>query len=178
MQVRGAVRGGGQLRSCKPKMMQPRGVCGYLKAEPALSLGTLASLHCHCSSESLAWVSVPLPVGTVEPLGSEASDVTTPQPGPVLPHVWVKFRSASSCWAFSPRNHALLVYFVHCQMVRVSPMRWIPTWSFRFFFPVLLGIQPDSFMCIIGQGLDGCLSFPLPSMSSLTSEVQPNLTQP
>ena len=129
---------GGQLRSCKPKMMQPRGVCGYLQAEPALSLGTLASLHCHCSSESLAWVSVPLPVGTVEPLGSEASDVTTPQPGPVLPHVWVKFRSASSCWAFSPRNHALLVYFVHCQMVRVSPMRWIPTWSFRFFFQFYL----------------------------------------
>lgn len=48
----------------------------------------------------------------------------------------------------------------------------------QVFFPVLLGIQPDSFMCIIGQGLDGCLSFSLPSMSSLTSEVQPNLTQP
>ena len=29
----------------------------------------------------------------------------------------------------------------------------------QVFFPVLLGIQPDSFMCIIGQGLDGCLSF-------------------
>lgn len=49
MEVRGAVRGGGLLRSCKPKMMQPRRVCSYLQAEPALSLGTLASLHCHCS---------------------------------------------------------------------------------------------------------------------------------
>ena len=129
-------------------------------------------------SESLAWASVPLPVGTVEPLGSEASDVTPP-PRPVLPHVWVnevqeseqllsllsqQSRPARLLCSLSDGQgepHALDSY-MELQIFFSSS-----TWNTARFFHEHNWPRP--------QWLPFFSSLSTPS---LTREVQPNLTQP
>lgn len=68
---------------------------------------------------------------------------------------------------FSPREQVLLINLFYCQIVKMSPTHYITTCGFRFF-PVLLGIQPDSFTCVVGQGSGGpfILSYSLPHSSA------------
>ena len=141
----------------------------------SLVLGNSSLCTVTVPSESLAWASVPLPVGTVEPLGSEASDVTPP-PRPVLPHVWVNEVQESeqllSLLSQQSRPARLLCSLSDGQG---EPHALDSYMELQIFFPVLLGIQPDSFMSIIGQASMVAFLFPCRARRPLPGKYSPTL---
>lgn len=98
-------------------------------------------------------------------------------------HTLVRFRRASSCWLFSSREQVLLVSFFLLSNGK-DESRSLD--YYLGYFLVLLGIQPDSFPCITGQGrvapfilsssvahLSACLAAPHPPLSCTSPSFSP-----